>query len=157
MPSAAAPADAGCYQPALLAVNGRIGRLRYFTYSSVVALAVVMIAGVIILLCSPGMAMLMLGLTYLTFIPAIFILMIRRLNDLDRSGWYSLGTIIPFVNVALALYASFARGSQGANHYGPAPVPNSRATVMAAVGVLPAAFALGIAAGMAGVTLRGMT
>jgi uncharacterized membrane protein YhaH (DUF805 family) len=116
-----------------------------------------MTAGVIILLCSPGMAMLMLGLTYLAFIPAILILMIRRLNDLDRSGWYSLGTIIPFVNVALALYASFARGSEGANQYGQAPAPNSRATVMAAIGVFPAAFALGIAAGMAGVSLRALT
>ncbi|MES2756676.1 MAG: DUF805 domain-containing protein [Pseudomonadota bacterium] len=151
----AAPAGAS-YQPSMLAVNGRIGRLRYFTFSCVLAVAVMLVAVTSFLLFSPGMAMLVLAISYLAFIPASFVLMIRRLNDLDRSGWCSLAALVPFVNLALGLYATFARGSAGPNRFGPAPVANSRALVMAAIGVLPAAFAIGLAAGMMGVSFRAL-
>lgn len=154
----AAPAGADRYQPSLLTVNGRIGRLRYFIYGCMRGISVMLVACVFFLLFSPrvAMLMLMLAVAYLAFIPATFILMIRRLNDLDRSRWCSPGATIPFVNLALGLYIMFARGSSGANRFGPAPVANSRRMIMAAAGALPAAFALGIMAGMRGVTLRGM-
>ena len=148
------PAGADRYQPSLLTVNGRIGRLRYFTYCCVLTMAVLCVATASVAAFSPMVAMTVILTSYLAFIPATFVLMIRRLNDLDRSGWCSLAAIVPFDNVALGLYATFARGSAGANRFGPAPVPNSRATVIAAVGAPAGAFALGIIVGLTGATFR---
>ncbi len=142
------PAGADSYQPSLLAVNGRIGRLRYFTYCCVLTMALLCVATASLAAFSPMVATTVILISYLAFIPATFVLIIRRLNDLDRSGWCSLAAIVPFANIALGLYATFARGSAGANRFGPAPVANSRATIMAAVGALAGAFALGIVIGM---------
>jgi len=49
-------------------------------------------------------------------------LMMRRLHDLDRPGWYSIGMLLPVVNFALLIYVFFFKGTQGPNQYGPDPL-----------------------------------
>ena len=49
-------------------------------------------------------------------------LMMRRLHDLDRPGWYSIGILLPVVNFALLIYVFFFKGTQGPNQYGPDPL-----------------------------------
>ena len=72
----------------------------------------------------------------------------RRLNDLNRSGWWFLLFIIPIVNLVLAIYLIFFPGTDGSNNFGPPPVANS-------IGVLilgwmfPALMVLGIVAAIA--------
>lgn len=137
--------DAEFYSPSMFMLAGRIGRVRYFAYScALAALALVLAAG--ILLTSSGMmrGLLVTMLTVL-LVPAIFVLVVRRLNDLDRSGWISLVLLIPLLNVALSLYAAFARGSAGANRFGPAPTPNSQKVWAAAFSAPVAFFMLGFA------------
>ena len=49
-------------------------------------------------------------------------LMMRRLHDLDRPGWFCIGMLIPLVNMALLVYLFFFKGTQGPNQYGPDPL-----------------------------------
>ena len=47
---------------------------------------------------------------------------IRRLHDLDKSGWWSLVSFIPYVNIALGIYVLFFKGTTGPNRFGPDPL-----------------------------------
>lgn len=49
-------------------------------------------------------------------------LMIRRLHDLNRSGWWFLIILIPYVNFLLLIAALFIKGTKGPNKYGPDPL-----------------------------------
>ena len=49
-------------------------------------------------------------------------LMMRRLHDLDRPGWFCIGMLIPFINMVLLVYLFFFKGTQGPNQYGPDPL-----------------------------------
>ena len=49
-------------------------------------------------------------------------LVIRRLHDLNRPGWFIIGMILPVVNIALLIYLSFFKGTEGSNQYGPDPL-----------------------------------
>ena len=68
-------------------------------------------------------ALSMLG-TIISIASAIpsFMLVIRRLHDLDRPTWWCIGCIIPIVNFALAVYLLFFKGTDGPNQYGPDPL-----------------------------------
>jgi len=47
---------------------------------------------------------------------------IRRLHDLNRSGWFMLIVLIPIVDVIFGLYMLFRRGTEGSNKYGEDPL-----------------------------------
>jgi uncharacterized membrane protein YhaH (DUF805 family) len=128
------PGSVDFYDPALFALDGRIGRVRYFAYCCAMSGLGLLAAGVIVLACAGVTMMLLLGLLYVMIVGASLILFVRRLHDLDRSGWMSLLLLIPLVNVALSLYATFAPGTSGLNRFGQAPKPNSQKLVAAAVG-----------------------
>jgi len=44
---------------------------------------------------------------------------IRRLHDIDKSGWWILLLLIPIVNIIFGLYILFAKGTEGVNRFGP--------------------------------------
>ncbi|MCC6945822.1 MAG: DUF805 domain-containing protein, partial [Thermomicrobiales bacterium] len=44
---------------------------------------------------------------------------IKRLHDLNRSGWWMLAGFVPFMGLFLALGLLFISGSEENNHYGP--------------------------------------
>lgn len=46
---------------------------------------------------------------------------VRRLHDLDRSGWWLLIVFIPIIGVLILLYWFVCRGTQGPNRFGAAP------------------------------------
>lgn len=46
---------------------------------------------------------------------------VKRLHDVDKSGWLLLLVLIPLVNIALGLYLLFADGTVGPNRYGADP------------------------------------
>lgn len=127
------------YHPKMFSASGRIGRMRYFVYGAVISLlfyAVLLVAVGIVALVSGGFAqvqqggaMASLGLVYFALIIAALvfgiIFMVRRLNDINASGWLSLLLLVPLANLVLILVMLFKRGSEGANNYGPAPEANS--------------------------------
>ena len=47
---------------------------------------------------------------------------VRRLHDLDKSGWWLLIMCIPIVNFFLGIYILFFKGTEGANQYGNDPL-----------------------------------
>ena len=64
------------------------------------------------------------GLIILTFIPSISI-SVRRLHDLDRTGWWTLVSILlPFV----IIYLMAKKGTKGKNSYGEDPIEDKSLT-----------------------------
>ncbi len=114
---------------------GRIRRLPYFLYGLLIGVISVLpqIALSVMtgqqdvadpeLLGAPGVV-----LSILAFIFALIalyggiILGIKRLHDLDKSGWFLLIFLIPIVGLLLALYLLFFPGTPGPNRFGPPPV-----------------------------------
>lgn len=47
---------------------------------------------------------------------------IRRLHDMDKSGWLILVMFIPMINIIFNLYLILKRGTLGANRYGSDPL-----------------------------------
>ena len=47
---------------------------------------------------------------------------IRRLHDLNRSGWFLIAAIIPLLNFVLGIYLLFFKGTEGYNQYGEDPL-----------------------------------
>jgi uncharacterized membrane protein YhaH (DUF805 family) len=65
-------------------------------------------------------------LTLLTMLATIYpaiALYAKRWHDRNKSGWWSLIILVPFVGVIWFLVElGFLRGTAGANHYGPDPL-----------------------------------
>lgn len=57
----------------------------------------------------------------LIFLPAISV-MVRRLHDGDRSGWWFWIILIPLVGALFLLYWLVSKGTTGPNDYGPDPI-----------------------------------
>ena len=47
---------------------------------------------------------------------------IRRLHDLNKSGWFLLISLIPVINFFFGIYAGFFKGTEGPNDYGDDPL-----------------------------------
>lgn len=144
------------YSPDIFSFSGRIGRLRYLAYGIGISFLLMIIMMFLMPLLGlsamaageAGMSMLgiiVLGAFYIATIVFSVMFGKRRLNDLNRSGWWILLFIVPIVNLLLAIYLIFFPGTDGSNNFGAAPEANS-------VGVLilgwsmPVLFILGIAA-----------
>jgi uncharacterized membrane protein YhaH (DUF805 family) len=48
-------------------------------------------------------------------------LQVRRLHDQDKSGWWLLITLLPYLGLGWMLYLMLAQGTWGPNRYGPDP------------------------------------
>jgi hypothetical protein len=68
------------------------------------------------------------------------------MNDLNRTGWWTLTFMVPILNLATANYLLFFPGTPGDNNYGPAPAANTLGVkilaltmpIIALVGILAA-------------------
>ena len=65
---------------------------------------------------------LMFILVLVAFSVPHYMLMIRRLHDLNKTGWLALLMLVPVVNTIFSLYLLFAPGTVGANDYGADPI-----------------------------------
>lgn len=50
------------------------------------------------------------------------IFVVKRFHDLDKSGWYVLGMLVPLFNIYLAIILLFQKGTTGPNRFGPDPL-----------------------------------
>jgi uncharacterized membrane protein YhaH (DUF805 family) len=55
------------------------------------------------------------------FLPGIAVA-IRRLHDLDRSGWWALLVLIPLIGAIVLIVWYCSRGTEGPNRFGPDPL-----------------------------------
>lgn len=139
------------YQPKLLSVNGRIGRLRYLAYSTVASIIIgvvfALVSFVLVGLSETALAIAM-GVIYLPLLVYSVILAKRRLNDLDRSGWWQLLFLVPLVNILFGLYVLLWPGTKGSNSFGACPTKNSILVILGGL-ILPLVFIVGILAAIA--------
>lgn len=111
--------------------NGRIRRIEYFLSGIICAIvawiAILLGVGTFFLGASSGSAAgstlgLIIGI--MAIIGAIWFSLaqgVKRLHDLNKSGWMFLLCYIPVVGWIFALYILFADGTVGPNQYGPDP------------------------------------
>lgn len=114
---------------AALNPKGRFGRLTFLAWNLFIAftLSVVLL---ILMVAMPHTFQAMLSnrdsilVILLAWIPNLIwfyfylILSIKRLHDLNQSGWLCLLNCIPILNLFFGLYLIFARGTAGGNRYG---------------------------------------
>lgn len=132
------------YQPRLFQVKGRLGRVRYFVYAMTITLIVyIAIAAVTALAAVAGqsasepggvmfsvmMVILALGGLFAAVMSIIY--GVRRLNDMNMSGWLILLMFVPLANFVMALVMLFVPGSKGENKYGAAPAANGGGLIAA--------------------------
>ncbi len=70
-------------------------------------------------------------------------LSVLRCHDFNRSGWWSLLTVAPYLGVVAGIVVSVIPGSDDANDHGPAPDPGHWLPLLLASGVLALALAAG--------------
>ena len=155
--------DATEYQPELISVRGRIGRLRYLAYGlfgMVIAIPLMLIIfglGVIdptMFLEDEASSFRATIIFYLALSPVFiwsFIVGARRFNDLNISGWWVLAMILPLVNTVIALILLLWPGTKGVNNYGPQPTANSggvKAVAWIVIGLMVIGFGAGFFAAM---------
>lgn len=145
------------YEPKVFAVNGRIGRLRYLAYSFSTMFLFMIVVGILAAVLMPmfakgssggvvmGIAMVVI---YIPIIATSFIMMKRRLNDLDKSGWLGLLMMVPLLNIFFGFYLMLASGSTGSNNFGPKPIKNSGMVIFASL-LMPIIAVVGILAAIA--------
>lgn len=135
------------YQPSMFQLQGRIGRLRYMAYSFALGVLVVLCMAVLMTMVGESAAGLALvqGLGVLASLAASLIVGARRLHDMGRKSWLAGGLIVPFVNIAVALWLVCAPGDARANRYGPAPGRNTRGLIVLAWAI-PVIFLAGLLA-----------
>ena len=135
-------ADTAPAVPNFFSLSDRVGRVRYLAYilgaltSCGLLLILIYIAA---FLLPAGLGKLVSATSYIMiksviFPLIVFVMSIRRLHDLDLSGWWSLLALIPLVPIVLVLIP----GKKEANRFGPVPAPNPTSLKLAAI-VLPCA------------------
>lgn len=100
----------------IFTTEGRLNRWNFFT-KSLKILALYVVGSICTGIFAPVGAIMLLA----AFIGNIM-LMVRRLHDLDKSGWWNLIILIPYVDIIFGLYLTFAKGTDGDNKYGQDPL-----------------------------------
>lgn len=99
-------------------VKGRIDRSTY-------SIRILTLSGLMLILSyfpnTKKELILVMGVAMIFYSIACFVQSIKRLHDVNKSGWYFLLFSLPFVNIILVFYLFFAKGTPGGNNYGPSP------------------------------------
>jgi uncharacterized membrane protein YhaH (DUF805 family) len=62
---------------------------------------------------------------FVTLIPQLAV-GVRRLHDLDKSGWWWLAALVPFVGTIVLIVLWSVEGTRGPNRFGPDPLAGER-------------------------------
>lgn len=119
-----------------LGARGRIGRVRTLLFGISQLMIVFIGGGLINALLSIVFVQLPSSNNYMVVAMAVGLMMyvgmfyvlfsnsIRRLHDLDYSGWFSLFLLVPVINIILALILLLWPGSRDRNRFGAPPPQN---------------------------------
>lgn len=114
--------------------DGRFSRLSYLGWALLLALVFFVIAMVAAIAMgitkdmaagfdpsSLGIGAMVVGIPLIIAMVYVgFVFAIRRLHDMNASGWWSLLMIVPLVSMIMYLVLAFKAGTDGPNRYGPA-------------------------------------
>lgn len=98
-------------------VNGRARRTEYWMFF-LIYVGIVIVASVIDALLGMGLLGGLAALGHL--IPSITV-GVRRLHDINRSGWWLLVALVPFIGWIIAIYWAVKEGDSGSNNFGADP------------------------------------
>ena len=98
-------------------VSGRARRTEYWMYF-LVYIGVLVVAGILDSIIGIGLLGGLAALAHL--IPSITV-GVRRLHDIDRSGWWLLIALVPLIGWIIAIYWAVKEGDAHDNQYGPNP------------------------------------
>ncbi len=113
--------------------NGRFGRLSFFAWLFIITIIFYVIFGITAAIFTPSepmqstagllggfpaTAIIIFVILYIALLYLNIIFTIRRLHDMNKTGWLSLLLIIPLINLFFMLYLSIGKGTLGANNYG---------------------------------------
>lgn len=107
--------------------KGRLNRKSYIYRSLFLSLVLCVVQGVLTFATNTIDALELLfavvafGFSLFSFVSNIM-MDVRRLHDLDLSGWWMLLMLVPLVNIFFALYMLFFKGTDGPNQYGEDPL-----------------------------------
>ena len=117
------------YEPlSALSLTQRLGRLRFACYQLTASLMAGLVIALLLLLSQqwiPALAGQISSLVIIIMLAVYLLgLMVRRLHDADKSGWWALAVLVPVANLILMLFLFLAAGSNSVNRYGtPNPPP----------------------------------
>ncbi len=105
--------------------SGRVGRQTWWIAQVVLNVILFIAAFFVSLLTSyddSGLMGLCILPIELAFVALSIVVSVKRLHDLDKSGWYYLIVLIPFVGgIILFVQCGFMQGTIGPNQYGDDP------------------------------------
>ena len=114
--------------------EGRARRSEYWYYvlfNFIIVFGTMILGGLLALIIHPATFFIFYILLVLAsianFIPNLAVI-VRRLHDTGKSGWYYLIGIIPLVGPILLLVALATEGDRGTNEYGSDPKTSSNPT-----------------------------
>jgi uncharacterized membrane protein YhaH (DUF805 family) len=146
-----APPMAGVDQTGPFDPKGRFGRLSYIAWAlaasflvNIVQFVVMMVIGVgagvsgssDAATAGGGIAMVLTFVFALVVMVVTIIFFIRRLHDIDLSGWWALLMLVPLVNFVFGLYALIKPGTAGVNRFGPPRETRGWEQVVGIIGVV---------------------
>lgn len=107
--------------------KGRLNRKPYIYRSIFLSLVLFVVQGVLTFAANTIGALELLfavvafGFSLFGFVSNIM-MGVRRLHDLDLSGWWMLLLCVPLINLFFAIYIYFFKGTEGPNQYGEDPL-----------------------------------
>lgn len=115
------------FEEKYLTFEGRLNRKAYIfrqLFLLGLSIGIGFIAALILALCDAYESVItaVAQTALFTFLYPIAFLSIRRLHDLDNTGWLYLIMFVPFVNIIFWIYISFKKGTHGSNRFGVAPL-----------------------------------
>ena len=103
--------------------SGRAARSEYWYWTLFTAIAYI-VAYIIDSVVDPDTQVVTGLFALATIIPSIAIA-VRRLHDLDRTGWWFLLGFIPLIGAIILLIWYATKGTDGPNRFGPDPLAAS--------------------------------
>jgi uncharacterized membrane protein YhaH (DUF805 family) len=118
--------------------KGRFSRLSFLAWNFLLNLVVLIVFGIVATIAgassnvftgedpnavlafyTSGAGLVLLAIFLVSFIITI-IFFIRRLHDIEMSGWLSALLVIPLVNLIFGIYVLVKKGTEGVNRFAPA-------------------------------------
>ena len=106
--------------------EGRASRAEYWSFMLFYVLTAMVLAGSRLAIGNLG-TILYFGFLVATMVQSLA-LAVRRMHDIDKSGWYVLVGALPFVGGLIFLALTLIQGTQGPNNFGHDPYGGGRAT-----------------------------
>lgn len=100
--------------------SGRSSRSEYW-WAQLGLILIFIVLGLIGGLLGETVGSLVLGIAYLAIIIPVIAIGVRRLHDLDKSGWFYLLALVPLVSLILLVWFCM-KGTDGPNRFGPDPL-----------------------------------